>query len=214
MSATKNTFKSEVGTDLTINQIGNNLKKDLVNCPYYKEDKKAGRKFENICKNILEFSISHCHQPWKIYSQSTTWDGHQRIDILVENYPYDQKSDFWEFIKKNFGAETIIFECKNKKDGIEKEEILQTKDYEIIEVGKFRIIFTRNGLSSSGINALRHWRNTLFGGYLILVLDQQDLINLIETREQGKDPGIFFYEILTKVKRKINFTEKPDIDYC
>ena len=80
-----------------------------------------------------------------------------------------------------------MFEFKNSAKEIGKEELIQVADYLGKEsLGRVGIIFSRKGLSKSGVEKQRSLLRDV--KKLILVLSENDLIDLINKKMQKEEP--------------------------
>jgi hypothetical protein len=158
---------------------GEELIERLTNCPL---GTPGWQEFEVICFDILSFCLRDEMESFNISRQGTTWDRHQRMDIIVKNRPFQNlETGYWNRLITAYNAESIVFECKNKESGIKKEEILQAKDYELPEFGKFRVILTRKLPDPKGILAIRHW--FIYEPKMrIVVFTEEDLIRLVQSK--------------------------------
>lgn len=190
-------FSPESQKEQLLIQEGTELIDRLRACPY---GRPGWQEFEDICYEILKFCLHDVMESFDIDKQGTTWDNHQRMDIIVKNRPYqDAVSGYWNGLKTNYQAESILFECKNYKKGIKKEEVLQAKDYNLPEFGRFRVILTRKLPSKSGILAIHHWFN-YDPRIRIVVFTEDDLIRLVQAKVAILDLSIenVFYSIEDK----------------
>ena len=119
-------------------------------------------------------------------------------DAIVQN----TGKNFWEEIRHDYNAKNIVFEFKNLSKKIGKEELIQVSDYlEKGSLGRVGIIFSRKGLSKSGVEKQRSLLRD--AKKLILVLSENDLIDLINKKMQKEEPEqileILRFEIETSI---------------
>lgn len=178
-------FSPEVKKAELIYSKGAELIEHLQQCPPGKDDG-AWKRYQDLCEEILRYCLTDCFEAFDLQQESTTWDDHQRMDILVKNRPSPSNpSNYWQNILTSYKSQTILFECKNYTKGIKNSEVLQAKDYEIPEMGLFRIILTRKTPSSQGIRAIRHW--WIYPPNMkIIVLTDAELIAMITAKMEGK----------------------------
>lgn len=171
-------LSSEVQATQLLQTKTEELHDRLSTCPRGED---GWRDYEDICKDILEFSLKDCFRFFGIDTQHVSWDGHQRMDILIDNHPANP-TGFWHEVQVSrvYGADKIIFECKNYSKGVEAEQVLQVKSYDIANAKSFRVILTREMPKQSGINAIKHWWQ--YYQIRILLLTDEDMHKLIDAR--------------------------------
>ena len=175
----KDPFSPESQKAQLLSAQGQEVMDRLLDCP---KGFDGCQEFEAICHDILDLFIRESMESFNISTQATTWDKHQRMDIVVKNRPWPgNNSGYWSRLQAQLGADSILFECKNKEEGIGREEIYQTKDYQLEEFGKFRVILTREYPGSTAIHAIRHWFH-YDPKVRIIVFTQDDLIRLVKAK--------------------------------
>ena len=142
--------------------------------------------YENICADILEFSLADCLSDTQPRKQQSTWDNTQRMDIIMYNNP-SRATGFWHEIRYGGESDTslLIFECKNYEKGITPKEVMQAHSYEIRGGRHFRCILTREEPSEPAYNAIRHWWH--YYQVLIIVLTDVEMHELIDARLKGPE---------------------------
>lgn len=185
-------FSPEAKKSQLITSRGTELISKLDGCP---KGFAGWRQYEDICAEILKYCLDECFEAFNLEQQATTWDRHQRMDILVKNRPRtNPTSNYWASLQSKYTTHTIVFECKNYSDAkpIGNSEVLQAKDYEIPEHGLFRVILTRQLPSSQAINAIRHW-HLYPPHWMIIVLTDDDIKAMITARMNNESVESIFY---------------------
>ncbi len=158
----------------------NKLLYKLKNCP---EGIEGWKKFEDICIEIINFVFKDSFRNYKIKIQSRTYDNLDIRDAIVQN----TGERLWKELRLDYDAKNIIFEFKNSAKEIGKEELIQVSDYlEKESLGRIGIIFSRKGLSKSGVEKQRSLLRD--AKKLILVLNENDLKDLINKKIQKEEP--------------------------
>lgn len=180
--------------------ISNQLINELIQCPL---GKPGWKEFEKICKKIILFTFEPCFYPFgRIDEQKYSWNGIDRLDYRIPNNTRsDRISPFWHEVKQDYGSHNIVVECKNLTGFLEKEDILQTAGYSWFTNGKFRIIFSRNGIDKKGLLVIREQFQT--ERKLIVVFAQDDLIQLIKSRAEHTDPEVILCTLRSRVFNNI-----------
>lgn len=171
------------------------LLSELKKCP---EGIKGWKKFEDICIDIISFVFRDSFRNFKMKVQSRNYNNMDIRDAIVQN----TGKNFWEEIRHDYNAKNIVFEFKNLSKKIGKKELIQVSDYlEKGSLGRVGIIFSRKGLSKSGVekqqSLLRDAKK------LILVLSENDLMDLINKKMQKEEPEqileILRFEVETSI---------------
>ncbi|WP_038490995.1 hypothetical protein [Collimonas arenae] len=91
----------------------------------------------------------------------------------------------------------ILFEFKNYREKIKQGQILTTEKY-LLEKGlrKVAIVLSRRGADE---NAFKMTQGAMReSGKLILVLDDDQVCNLLESRQRGDDPSDLLFDMADK----------------
>lgn len=159
------------------------LENKLQECRYGLD---GWREYEDLCIEIIEYLFRNSFKEFRSKTQTKTHDNIERRDLIVVN-DVKETISFWSDIKREFNSNHIIFEFKNLKDEIGKDEVYQVDDYTNKALGRFAILFSRKGLSESGRDAIRRkYREEQ--KVLILNCSDGDLIAMLRKRGNGEDP--------------------------
>ena len=161
-------------------KTGRALSTELKSIPTRRTDASA---FEKICQKCLEYAFADYLTDWR--SQESTTTGLHRFDAVARILP---KNDFWVALKENFRTRYVVFEFKNYEDNIGQGQIYTTEKY--LYPAALRgtaIIVSPKGpdenAEASARGALREH------GKLILNVTVSDLCEMLESRDNGKDPS-------------------------
>lgn len=154
----------------------------LNNCP---QGTAGWRDFEKLSFDILNFLFNDSFESLRIKEQARNDSGTCIRDFIILN---NGKHSFWKDIKQFYDCRNIIIEVKNTENKIKNDEFRQVSDYLSKEtIGKFGMIFSRNGLSDNGkIKQKEHLTNR--DKELIIVLDDNDITDLIRKKANNEDP--------------------------
>ena len=154
----------------------------LIKCP---QGIDGWRDFEKLIYDILNFLFNDSFESLRIKEQVRNSSGTNIRDFIILN---NGRHSFWKDIKQFYDSRNIIIEVKNTGNKIGNDEFRQVADYLSKEtIGKFGIIFSRNGLSDNGeIKQREHLTNR--DKELIIVLDDNDIIDLIRKKANNEDP--------------------------
>jgi len=162
----------------------------LYNCPQSTE---GWQDFEKLSYDILNFLFNDSFESFRIKEHARNSSGTNIRDFIILN---NGKHSFWQDVKRFYDCRNIIVEVKNTSNQIGNDEFRQVADYLSREtIGKFGIIFSRNGLSDRGkVNQREHLTNR--NNELIIVLDDNDIIDLIRKKANNENPE----ELLVDIK--------------
>lgn len=173
------TLQEELEKKTTIPSNGYQLfEEKLKNCPPGQEH---FTDYENICVDIFKFIFSSKLGEPKY--QSRTFDKKQRRDILFRN---QQTSRFFQRIANKFGADFIILDCKNYSAPIESDVVFDVAKYVNKALGRFIIVASRYGSSSSVEAAqLRVMRDD---DAIIIIISDVHLLEMLRIYEKNENP--------------------------
>lgn len=140
--------------------------------------------FELIGTDIFEYLFSSDFQEYQAVVQSSTDDGVQRRDLVVNN-TFVEQSSFWGKMYSRYGSEMIIVDFKNYCDSIDSDCIYNVTKYMSTCVGCFVLIFSRMGVSDSGHG---EQKRLLSEGKLVICLSDRDVIDMIQMKQSNKNP--------------------------
>lgn len=161
-------------------QVADKLHYQLSNC----QPTTDWQDYQKICASILDFSLREVLRSTNIKEEVSSWDSVQRMDLVLANLPARSVGFFHDRLHGD-AANFLIFECKNYKDGIGPNEVLQAKSYEIRGAEKIRFILTRKLPKDNAIKAIRHWYH--YYSIKILVLTDEEMHKLIDAALLGPD---------------------------
>lgn len=144
--------------------------------------KKQSTAYEDICIEILKYVLGDSLTLWK--KQKKASDGLYRFDLCCK-IKYGELQEFFDTIRRHFNTKYIVFEFKNYRDPITQKEIYTTEKYLYKKaLRSVAIIISRKGADKNALSAA-------FGclredGKLILCLSDEDLVHMIEIKEQGE----------------------------
>lgn len=140
--------------------------------------------FQTLCGDILEYLFSPPLE--RAISESANESKVNRRDLIFPNYA---KAGFWEFLRNNYVADYVVVDAKNYSNPIKKDQVLQLANYLSRHgTGLFGMLVTRKGASGAALSTRREqW---ILHNKLILVLDEDDLTQMIEVKDAGREPDI------------------------
>lgn len=153
------------------------------------------QKYEECCIKILKYLFEEELGIWEKQYQSN--EELYRFDLVCK-IKSGELSEFWETLRNFFNCKYIIFEFKNYKDSITQQQIYTTEKYLYINaLRSVAIILSRKGVDNNGLKA---GKGTLReNGKLIIVLNDDDIINMIEEKNNANDPANFLANKLDKM---------------
>ncbi|MCT7627466.1 hypothetical protein N5U97_02285 [Aliarcobacter butzleri] len=174
------------------------LIRELQDCPQSTE---GWKDFENLTYEILKFLFDESFDNFRIKEQVRNNSSTDIRDFIISNTGNHR---FWNDLKQFYDCRNIVVEVKNTKDKIRNDELRQVSDYlEKETIGRFGIIFSRNGLSDNGEQ--KQWeyftqnRNQKF----IIVLDEQGIIDLLRKKANNEAPEEILQDIKFNLETKV-----------
>ena len=129
--------------------------------------------------------------------QSSTFDQKQRRDILFRN---QQTSRFFQRIANKFSADFIILDCKNYSDPIESDVVFNVAKYANKALGRFIIVASRYGSSSSVEAAqLRVMRDD---NAIIIIISDEQLLEMLQIYEKNENPEDVLEDLIDEILLK------------
>jgi len=151
---------------------------------------KAGNaiEYENVCLDICRFLFGECLTGWQ--KQQYSSENMNRLDFVCR---ITSETSFWHLAARYLGSLFVVFECKNHAEPITQGEILTTEKYLLGKaLRRIAIIITRKGCDQNAgkmiAGAMRE------NGYLMLVLDDEDLHHMINMVVDGEVPSDYLLE--------------------
>lgn len=161
--------------------IGDQLIKQLENCPKGQE---GWKQYEIIGGEIFRFLFENTFRNYTYEYQSSTLDGTQRRDLVVNN-TYKDSPSFWQLVKSDYHSNIIVVDFKNYREALNSDSFFIPTKYLNSVVGYFVIVFSRCGLDET---AKKVQHNLLSEKKLVLCLNDADLKNMINQKTNGQDP--------------------------
>lgn len=161
--------------------------------------KKSWREYEDICLSIIDYLFRESFRNYDRIIQSRNENGLDIKDLIIpnrSNYP------FWNEVRTDYSARNIVFEFKNYDKKIGKDQLVQTSNYlKKKTYGRFAIIFSRKGLSESGLTEqLELLRDD---DKIIISLNDEDLIQLIREKSKGNNAENLLEKLKTEIELKM-----------
>lgn len=161
--------------------VGERLKKQLEQCPKGKE---CWHQYEKIGTEIFHYLFKNTFRNYTFEFQSSTSDGTQRRDLVVNN-TYKDSSSFWQLVKSDYNSNLIIVDFKNYCEKLNSDNFYNPTKYLNSLVGNFAIVFSREGLDDT---AKKVQQRLLSEKKLVLCLSDANLTDLINQKMNGQEP--------------------------
>ena len=143
------------------------------------------RKYEELCFDILKALFSEDLALW--YKQQKSNKGLYRFDLLCRVKDGTTKS-FWSIIENYFRSKYLVFEFKNYTDTVTQKEIYTTERYLYAKaLRSVAIVISANGYDENAKWAAKGCLRE--NGKLIILLTNNDLIKMLETKNKHEDPS-------------------------
>ncbi len=160
-----------------------NLINKLQNLNYGKEDN-ADKRFEELSFDIIKYLFTDNLIINDKSMQITTKDELNRFDCVFR-VKKDNQSDLWDMIDNKLNSHYVVFEFKNYSNPIKQGQIYTTEKYLYAKALRtVAFIFARNGADNNAIKATEGIARET--GKIIIVLDDNDLINMINAKEENQ----------------------------
>ena len=143
------------------------------------------KEFQDVCKSVLIYTlVPPLLQPLE---ESATDEGTQRRDLIF-HIPHESEG-FWRWIQLAYNSLALIVDCKNYGNELPANQVVITSKYfGSKRLGTFGIIITPVGFSSGAkAEQKRLWLEEN-DGKMILCLNGEDLIKMLELKENKEDP--------------------------
>lgn len=160
---------------------GDRLIKQLNNCPKGRE---GWKQYEDVASDIFHFLFEKTFRNYTYEYQSSTLDGAQRRDLVVNN-TYKDNTCFWQLVKNDYHANLIVVDFKNYQEELNSDSFYIPTKYLNSVVGNFIIVFSRCGLNDTA-RVLQ--QKLLSDKKLVMCLTDSDLINMINQKMNGQEP--------------------------
>ncbi|MCB1098925.1 MAG: restriction endonuclease [Verrucomicrobiae bacterium] len=153
-----------------------------------KKGKIAWKNYEALCDRILRYLFPADLHGW--HTQKRTDDGLNRFDYICR---IKQSTEFWRFLTEDLDSRYVLFEFKNYAGFIKQGQILTTEKY-LLEraLRRVAIIFSRKGAHKNAIKMAQGAMRE--SGKLLLVLDDENVCEMLHSKERGEDPSDLLFE--------------------
>lgn len=132
--------------------------------------------------------------------QVRTEDGTEIRDILYTN---DSDKPFWDFLRNQHGALTLVFECKNT-ESVDLNDINQLAGYLGDPLGYVGVLVSRRPVSDDRRRKCIAWYNKGAPHRVVLHLSDDDAIRMLQMRAAGNDPTqvvrFRYQELMAKIQ--------------
>jgi hypothetical protein len=146
--------------------------------------------YEDVCIQSLKYIFERDFIGW--HEQHETIDGLNRRDLVCRVLP---KSEVWEFILTDLQSRYVVFEFKNYSFPITQKEIITTERYLYpTALRRVAIVISQNGCAESAKKVIEGAMRE--HGKLIIPLSTEDMINMINMKDNGSDPNVFMFDIV------------------
>lgn len=124
-----------------------------------------------------------------------------KYNVNIRDFIFPNYADhgFWKSIKDRYNADYIIVDAKNCTDKISKKDVTQIANYMKAKgAGMFAIIVTRIGANKGALLTIEEqW---IFNDKMILVLNDQDIVLMLLSKEAKGDPEKVIIELIKKFR--------------
>ncbi|EQB0423526.1 hypothetical protein ACSVI9_06325 [Pseudomonas aeruginosa] len=145
--------------------------------------------FENACINALKYLFEKDLHGW--HEQSRTVDTLHRRDLVCRIMA--KAAEVWRLMLEDLGSRYVVFEFKNYSKPITQNEIVTTERYLYPSaLRKVAIVISHEDCADSAklviAGAMRE------NGKLIIPLSVPEIIDLLNTKDEGSDPNTYLFE--------------------
>jgi hypothetical protein len=138
--------------------------------------------YEDLGLEILEFLFSPAALD-RVKRQPRTLDNTQRRDVLFRN---QRTRRFWQRIAERLHADFVIVDFKNYEEPVTQNVLNDVQKYANDALGRFILVLSRVGSHiSTRAYQLRLYRDHKT---VILVVSDDQLLEMIQRKEEGKEP--------------------------
>lgn len=181
--------KEDTGNKPVSDKFGG-LRKDIHEWKGGKQSASAA--YEKLCTRTLIRLFADDLSLWKEQARSN--DDLFRFDLICK-IKRDNHKDFWEMAERYFNSKYIIFEFKNYSGKVTQKEVYSTVRYLYTKAMRgIAILISPNGIDDHADKAIRGVIRD--EGKLILSLTNDELIAMLEMKENGEDPADYLSDKL------------------
>ena len=169
------------------------LKKDIETWKGGKQTNSAA--YEKLCTRTLMRLFADDLTLWREQAKSNS--DLFRFDLICK-IKRDNHKDFWEMAERYFNSKYIIFEFKNYSGKVTQKEVYTTVRYLYTKAMRgIAIIISPNGMDENAGKAIRGILRD--EGKLILSLTNEELVRMLQMKEDGEDPADFLSDKLDEL---------------
>lgn len=159
------------------------------------------KQYEEFCVSVLKYLFNDTLSLWEEQEKSN--DDLFRFDLICK-IKSNIRSEFFNTLENYFSSRYIIFEFKNYTEEITQKEIFTTEKYLYkTALRTVAIILTRKGVDKNGMKAIKGILRE--NGKLIIVLDDDDIKQMIYSKEHNED---YFEILVNKLDKMLISLEK------
>ncbi|APH25027.1 hypothetical protein FDF15_06045 [Clostridium botulinum] len=176
------------------NNVGEILKDEIKNI---KPGKAEFVNYENKCTEILMYLFEKNLATWS--KQCSSDDDINRYDLICTA---KRGNEFWELLIDEFHSRYIVFEFKNYSDKVKQTQVYTTEKYLFQKaLRNVSFIVSRKGLDEYAIRATKGILRE--NGKLIISLNDKDLMNMIDMKENGDEPSDYLLDLVDNILLKL-----------
>ncbi len=176
-------------TQTVMIQQGNQLIQQLTQLP-----PSQGKDYEQVIQKIMNYLFQNYLYNLRA-QQRDEWQVNV-YDLIARIIPKDNL--FWNFIVQEMGSRYVVIECKNYAEKISQGQILTTEKYLYAPALRtFAMMCTRQGADDGANKVLRGAIRE--HGKLIVVLNDNDMISMIQRKQQGADPSDYLFDLVDEL---------------
>ena len=153
--------------------------------------------FESKCIGILKYLFDGDLIGWNPQKNSSSKI--HRYDLIAR---VASNNDFWQSLVSDYRGRYIIFEFKNYGAKIKQAQIYSTEKYLLpLAMRSTAIIISKKGADKNAIRVMAGaLRET---GKLILSINENDICQMLDLRDQGSDPSAILADILDNTLQEL-----------
>lgn len=152
-----------------------------------------GSAFEGWAKSFLTYCFKKDFIQYNLQEQSSINKGSQKTDFQIDTWSCHHA--FIQQLVQTRNCEKLLFEAKNYSKQLANSDLSRLRDYLSKSCyGNFAVVLSRKGHINSD-ELLTYYRQN---NQVILVLDENDLIKLIEYRENGSSSFDYLAELYSR----------------
>lgn len=148
--------------------------------------------YEQKCEEILRYLFIENLVGW--HKQLITDDELNRYDLICR---VKNGNEFWNVIINEFKSRYVVFEFKNYNSKVKQTQVYTTEKY-LFQKALRNVCFmiSRFGLDDNACTATKGILRE--SGKLIIDLCDDDLINMLNIKENGEEPSDYLFGLLDK----------------